>query len=290
MTPLRVRCGLVSAVGALVVSLAGTARAEGPAVPHVRASLVAEQDAVRPGRPLTVGIRLEMEKDWHTYWRNPGDSGLPTRVRWQLPPGFAAGEILWPYPARFATGPLVSYGYEHEVLLPVEVRVPPAVPGREVRIAGRVDWLECREICVPGKAELSLALPVRGEAGPGPHAALFAEARRRLPVKDPAWRFSASVVGPAVSLALRPPRPAELEGAWFYPAVPGLLDHAMPQELRRDGAGFRLALARDPNGAPADRLAGVLVAETARGTLALEVDTRLAPGPARASNTQETKP
>jgi DsbC/DsbD-like thiol-disulfide interchange protein len=281
----------VSAIGALVVLLApGRARAEGPVVSHVRASILAEGDAVRPGRALTLGIRLEMQSGWHTYWRNPGDSGLATRVRWQLPAGFEAGEIRWPYPARFATGPLVSYGYAHEVLLPVEVRVPLSIEGREVRIAGRVDWLECLEICVPGKAELSLSLPVRAEAAPGPHAGLFARARRRLPVRDPAWRFSASASGPVYSLSLRPPRPAELRGAYFYPVTPGLLEHASPQELKREGASYRLALARDPNGARADRLAGVLVADTAQGTLALEVDVPLASGPARASNPQERRP
>ncbi len=291
MPPLRRRCGQVSAVAALAATLAaGAARADGPVGSHVRASLVAETDAVRPGQALTVGIRLEMEKGWHTYWRNPGDSGLPTRVRWQLPSGFEAGDVGWPYPIRFATGPLVSYGYEHEVLLPVEIRVPPSIAGREVRIAGRVDWLECRETCVPGKAELSLTLPVRGEAVPGPHAALVAEARRRLPGKDPAWRFSASASGPVYRLVLRPPRSAELTGAYFYPVTQGLLDHAKPQELVRDGAGHRLTLARDPNGTPAARLAGVLVAETTRGTVALEVDAPLVPGAARASITQETEP
>ncbi len=282
----------MSALGVLLVPClaTGAAGADVSARSHVRASLVAETDAVRPGKTLTLGVRMQMEKGWHTYWRNPGDSGLPTRVRWQLPPGFEAGEILWPYPVRFATGPLVSYGYEHEVLLPVEVRVPAAIPAREVRIAGRVDWLECLEICVPGKAELSLVLPVHGEAAPGPYGALFAEARRRLPAKDPSWRFSASLAGPTVTLALRPPRPAELKSAWFYPTAPGLIEHAQPQELKREGASHRLALVRDPNGTPADRLAGVLVAETTRGTLALEVDAPLAPGPARASTFQERKP
>src|SRR5512139_287937 len=166
--------------------------AQAPAIRHVKASLVAEMDAVRPGQPLTVGIRLEMEKGWHTYWRNPGDSGLPTRAKWNLPEGFAAGEIRWPYPTRFRTGPLVSYGYEHEVLLPVEIRVPPGVSARDVKIAARVDWLECLEACLPGRAELSLTLPVRAAAAPGPHAALFAEARRRLPTREPDWQFTVS--------------------------------------------------------------------------------------------------
>jgi hypothetical protein len=108
----------------LLLVTAGAGAEGGPATAgrHVRASLVAEADAAQPGRSLLVGFRLEMEPGWHTYWRNPGDSGLPTKVRWELPEGFSAGELQWPRPIRFATGPLVSYGYEHEVLHPVRRR------------------------------------------------------------------------------------------------------------------------------------------------------------------------
>lgn len=282
---------LVGALLALAIALppAG-APAEEPARSHVRASLLAEADAVRPGRPLLVGVRLEMEKGWHTYWKNPGDSGLATRVRWQLPEGFAAGEIQWPRPLRFSTGPLVSYGYEHDVLLLVEVRVPAQVPGREVRLAARVDWLECLEACIPGKAELALALPVRPASASGPHAALFAEARRGLPVADPGWSFSARAGVAAFLLDVRPPRGTSLRGAWFYPAAPRVVDHAGPQPLTREGTSHRLAVPRDRNGT-AERLKGVLVAETDAGTRALEVDAPLAGAPrAASSSNKESKP
>jgi DsbC/DsbD-like thiol-disulfide interchange protein len=277
--------------GALLTAL-GASVVGAQAVPprHVRASLVAEADAVRPGQPLTAGIRLEMEKGWHTYWRNPGDSGLPTRVKWDLPEGFAAGEILWPYPIRFGTGPLMSYGYEHEVLLPVEVRVPASFAGAEVRLLARVDWLECQEACIPGKAEVSLALPVRATTRPGPHAALFADARRRLPARDPGWRFSASSAPRGLTLVARAPRGTALREAYFYPTTPRLLDHAKPQALTREGDVHRLELFRDPNGAPPERLAGVLVAQTGQGTVALEVDVKVTAGPARTSLKQERKP
>jgi thiol:disulfide interchange protein DsbD len=286
----RVSRGVLSAVAGLALGVASTS-AEAPPGRHVKASLFAESNAVRPGQPLTVGIRLEMEAGWHTYWRNPGDSGLPTRVRWDLPAGFEAGEIRWPYPIRFKTGPLVSYGYEREVLLLVDVRVPPTLEAREARIAGRVDWLECQEACLPGKAEVGLVLPVRTAVAPGPHARLFAEARRRLPARDPAWRFSASAAAESVSLVVRPPAGTKLGEAYFYPVTPRLLDHAQPQSLAREGGVHRLALARDPNGAPPDRLAGVLVAEIGKGTAAVEVDVKLVPGSARASKTKkERKP
>jgi thiol:disulfide interchange protein DsbD len=278
--------GLLSAV---VVSLVLSSPAPAPCAParHTRVSLLSETDAVRPGRPLTVGIRLQMDRGWHTYWRNPGDSGLPTRARWELPAGFAAGEIQWPYPSRFASGPLVNYGYEGEVLLPVEIRVPRSVPESQVRIAARVDWLECQEACLPGRADLSLTLPVRTTSALSSDAALLADARRRVPRKDPAWGFSASSTARSLSLVVRPPRGTELREAYFYPAVPRVLDHAQPQTLTRDGIARRLALACDPNAAPVERLAGVLVAGTGRGTVAVAVDVPLAPGPARSSRNEE---
>jgi thiol:disulfide interchange protein DsbD len=287
MLPFGRRCGGVLSSLAVALLLSSSLFAQAPPGRHVKVSLVAETDAIRPGHPLTLGIRLEMEKGWHTYWRNPGDSGLPTRVKWELPAGFTSGEILWPYPIRFATGPLVSYGYEHDVLLPVAIRVPAALAAPEVRIAARVDWLECQEACLPGRADVSLTLPVRAAAAPGSQAALFAEARRRLPKKDAAWRFSASSAPGSLSLVVRPPRGTDLREAYFYPVTPRLLDYAQPQKLTREGAVQRLALARDPNGAPSDRLAGVLVAGTGAGALAVEVDVPLGSGPARTSLKQE---
>jgi thiol:disulfide interchange protein DsbD len=280
-------------LSALVFTLAAVsthALAQAPPGRHVKAALLSETDAVRPGQPLTVGIRLQMEEGWHTYWRNPGDSGLATRVKWELPAGFEAGEIQWPYPIRFRTGPLVSYGYERDVLLPVEIRVPASVPGSEARIAARVDWLECQEACLPGRAELSLTLPVRPTAPAGTEATLFAEVRRRLPRRDPAWRFSASSGAGSLNLLVRPPRGTELREAYFYPAAPRLLDHAQPQTLTRRVASHRLALARDPNGAPMERLSGVLVAATGTGPVAVDVDVPFVPGPARTSLKQERRP
>ncbi len=236
--------------------------------------------AVQPGRPLTVGIRLEMEPGWHTYWRNPGDSGLPTRVKWTLPAGFEAGEIRWPYPSRFATGPLVSYGYEGELLLPVEIRTPAAIATSEVRLAARVDWLECREACLPGKAELSLVLPVRADARPGPEAKALAEVRGRLPAVDPAWRLSAANAGGAIALAILPPRRSPVRQAYFFAAVPHVLDYAKPQSLEATKAGYRLLLPKEGQGL-AERLAGVLVLDGGGRQRALAVDVKVTPAAGR---------
>jgi thiol:disulfide interchange protein DsbD len=274
---------------ALPLALLACAALPAPAAPeqsavtppgrHVTASLVSETDAVAAGRPLTVGIRLQMQAGWHTYWRNPGDSGLPTRARWTLPAGFEAGEIRWPRPMRFAAGPLVSFGYEHEVVLPVEVRVPAAVDGPELRLAVRVDWLECQDVCLPGKAELSLTLPVRAKVAAGPQASLIAAARALLPLADPAWRLAAASSGDAIQLKIRPPRGTAVTEAYFYPLTPRVLEQGQPQALAKDTTGYRLALARDPGGTPLERLQGVLVASSAGGERALAIDVPLS-GPA----------
>ncbi|HXY38903.1 MAG TPA: protein-disulfide reductase DsbD domain-containing protein [Vicinamibacteria bacterium] len=270
--------GPLLTLAVLTVALAGIAepvRAQAP-VRHTKVSLVAETDAVQPGRALHLAIRLQMEPGWHTYWRNPGDAGLPTRVKWTLPSGFEAGEVRWPYPERFTQGPVGSYGYAHEVLLLDEVRVPASLPDAQVRLAAHVDWLECQEACLPGKADVSLALPVRATARPGPEARAFAETRDRLPVSHPAWRFSATSTQGAVTLAVTPPRGTTVKGASFFPLTPRLVDYGSPQRLERTAGGFRLLLPRDPNGSPAEHLAGVLVAQGPSGTRALEVDLALA--------------
>jgi DsbC/DsbD-like thiol-disulfide interchange protein len=247
---------------------------QSPARHHVRATLVAEKDAVQPGQMLLVGFRLEMEPGWHTYWRNPGDAGLATKARWVLPPGFTAGDLQWPRPHRFRTGPLVSYGYENEVLLPVEIRVPTGVASSEVHLAAQLSWLECHEECIPGKADLSLRLPVRAAAGPGPAAGLFAAARRELPRKAAGWRFAASAGPGAVDLNVHPPTGTVVSDAYFYPATRRVLDYSQAQTLQPSGRGYRLVMARDRNGlSPVPRLAGALEVTTPSGVDTLEVDT-----------------
>jgi DsbC/DsbD-like thiol-disulfide interchange protein len=266
--------GLLSVLAG--VGLGGApVRAQGPVGHHVKASLLSETDGVVPGRPLTLGIRLVMEKGWHTYWRNPGDSGLATRARWELPPGFSAGEIQWPYPVRFETGPIVSYGYEDEVLLPVAVEVPRPLEASVVRLGVRVSWLECQEACLPGKTELSLDLPVKATGSPSPEAELFAKTRERLPSPARGWRITAAITHPTVAVTLWPPRGTTVQRAYLYPVTPRLVDYSQPQPLRRNAGGWRLDLPRDPNGTLSGRLTGVLVAQTGRGTVALDVDTEL---------------
>lgn len=230
--------------------------------PHVRAELIAETAAICPGTPFWVAIRFELEEHWHTYWRNPGDSGQPTSIKWNLPPGFVADDIQWPIPKRIEVGGLVGYGYETEVLHLIRITPPADLPvGKPVTLAGKVRWLACKEECIPGDAELKLTLPVTNEAPP-PSAWVeaFARARAQLPLPTSDWKLRATLEGDAVVLLLTPPTPeTPLTEATFFPFEELVIEGAEPQTLTRVKGGYALRMARSKVAEePPTRLAGVV--------------------------------
>jgi thiol:disulfide interchange protein DsbD len=251
-------------VGTLVVLLsAALNRVPGEASPaaaasskHVRATLAPAVASIQPGRPFLVGVRLQMDPGWHTYWRNPGDSGLPTRIRWALPAGFAAGEIQWPRPQRFLADPLMSYGYAGEAWLLTEIRPPSRLAGAEAAIAAKIDWLECQDVCIPGKAELAIALPVKDAVPqPGEHAAAIERARALVPA---AARFKVSVSSSPGALRLEVAGVVRPRQAYFFPGAANVVEHGLPQKLELGPRGFAMSLPRAANGAAPERLDGVL--------------------------------
>lgn len=218
-----------------------------------------------------------MKKGWHTYWKNPGDSGLPTKIDWKLPDGFVAGPIEWPAPDRMPTSSEMSYGYAGEVLLPVLITPPSAIGSDSIAVVAAVRWLECADVCLSGSATLDLKLPVtRGETLPGPDAASFATARSMLPHDGAEWQL-ASVAGPrAISLQFRPPKGITPKSAYLFIDRPLVVDYAAPQPWGRLGDGFRLTAQPAANAADTlGRLTGVLVVE-GRGAgaprMAVQVD------------------
>ncbi|WP_336486383.1 protein-disulfide reductase DsbD family protein [Methylobacterium nigriterrae] len=253
----------------LAASLAAPAAAQGPKTPAdlVRASLVAEPAAIRAGEPFTVGIRMAMKPNWHVYWRNPGDSGLPPEVVWTLPAGFSAGPIQWPAPERIPVATLMNYGYAGETTLLVTLTPPPSLdPAEPLHLKARLGYLVCEEICVPGSAELALTLPAgSGPAAPDPaNAALFARAREALPKPAPGpARLSRE--GERLVLSLDAPDLARrgVRSAAFFPYSETAIDNAAPQDLAIGGGTVRLTLTRANPGEPAPSdLPGVLTVET----------------------------
>jgi DsbC/DsbD-like thiol-disulfide interchange protein len=209
---------------------------------HLRVWLVSDTDSLQPGKPLLVGLQFTMQKQWHIYWRNPGDSGEPPRVRWHLPTGFQAGELEWPAPTRLGSGSVIDYGYEEPVLLPLEMKTPGSlVIGRNVPLSADVSWLVCKEICVPGRANLTLALPVRATLGSESAShALFQEARSRMPKPmPPSW--SAYVASKKDWFVLTV-HGAGAAKASFFPFEADQIDNAAPQSMAALPGGLELML------------------------------------------------
>ena len=243
------------------LSLVGGRAPLGPVVttPYVQAELVAHApQGVAAGQPLWLGLRIQHQPQWHTYWKNPGDSGLPTELHWQLPQGWQAGDVAWPLPHRIPIGTLVNYGYEGDVLLPVPVTVPPgwalADGASDVEVRLRATWLVCRQECIPEEGEFRLRLPLQGSLAM--HASAFEAATYAQPTELPAHADSrAHIAAPATgsaepaTLQLRVAGlPATLHGQTLqlFVETAGLIEHSAPLSQTWEGAVWTAHLPLSP--------------------------------------------
>jgi len=175
-------------LGMLAMSSAGLTRAAASIqTEQLGIELVSESTTLVPGTTAQLGLHLRHAPGWHTYWINPGDSGLPTRLNWSLAGGYRADDIDWPVPKRFNVGGIANFGYDADVLLPVSLHVPEdAKPGSRANLAVEARWLVCHEECIPGRASPTLDLPVtrKMQIGSRWHTA-FATARAAQPQGEP---------------------------------------------------------------------------------------------------------
>lgn len=148
---------------------------------HTRATLLLSAVEARPGETILAGVRLEMDDGWHTYWKNPGESGKATEIHWELPPGLTAGQIEWPVPETHLAEGLTTHVYYREVVLLVPLSIESNAPQGPLRIRARVNWLECETLCLPGRADVSAELRVGSKSEPSSEAPLLESWRKRLP-------------------------------------------------------------------------------------------------------------
>ncbi len=242
-------------IGRLIVLIAGLMASIGWANPvqrdHIEVELVSEVSAIAPGSQTRLGLRLLPEVGWHTYWENPGDSGLPIEMAWTLPPGSQISEIVWPYPKRIEIGHLVNYGFEGEHLLPVEVSWPEdLVVGTEVQITLDTRWLVCEVECIPGEASLSLTLPVESSLGKRVEstAHLFDWADARHPIDMPAdagYKIESGQLSIQIPQSGLPNSFASSAEHVFITAT-NVVDHAKPFFLSSGDDVIQLALPLSP--------------------------------------------
>ena len=150
---------------------------------YVKVNIIPEQDAVTPGEDLGIAIQQIHAPEWHTYWKNPGDSGESTSIEWTLPEGFKAGDIEYPAPHRLAYGPLMNYGFGEEVVLLTSLHVPEKLTTDEVTLSANISWLVCKDICVPEYTSVTLVLPVATADNPAnpTNPEFFEQARAKIP-------------------------------------------------------------------------------------------------------------
>jgi thiol:disulfide interchange protein/DsbC/DsbD-like thiol-disulfide interchange protein len=254
----------------LCASKAEAAESEPLLTDHLRSRLVAATDAAVPGQTLKLGLLLEHDPGWHTYWKNPGDSGLPTRMEFALPDGLVAGEIEWPLPERQPAGGLVNFGYSHTELLPVSVAVPAGIAAESIAITLKASWLICELECIPGSGEYRVELPVAQDLQPSPHAAAFERAAvRQARTLDVDARYLAEKSGVDIAIPLDGPLAAAfaagVEGWTLMPATPQVLANADPPRFAIANGELRVEVARSEFFASAPERIEVLLSDGERG-------------------------
>ena len=236
---------------------------------NVRAELISEAATVKPGEPFWVALRQTMKPHWHTYWKNPGDAGQATDIKWTLPAGATAEAIVWPVPAVIDVGGVINYGFSDEAMLLVRI-TPPAGPATgTLRLEAAAEWLVCNDVCIPEEGKFALDLPVGPAAKPATAAtlALFDKARRQVPTDSP-WpaRFGvAKAAGdktgdPTLIVEAKGLKPETVRDVYFFPAEWGFVAHSPKHAAVVTAEGIRVPLKKgDAKAAVPQTLAGVLV-------------------------------
>lgn len=235
----HLRIAILSALCAVLLS-AKKANCELPAESYAKVQLIAEDSRMPRGRPLWTGILFTLAQGWHIYWQNAGDSGEPPAVQWELPPGFTVGPIAWPQPARLGGGSIIDYGYEGQVFLMVPISGPPGSTAIALpKISAVVKYIVCRDICVPGRAHLTLSFPQASQASE--RRALFERARTQLP-KTPPSSWSVSAVSDKDHFVLFVRTNSLVQGATFFPINAGDIENSAAQGFASTTDGFRITL------------------------------------------------
>jgi thiol:disulfide interchange protein/DsbC/DsbD-like thiol-disulfide interchange protein len=231
---------------------------------NVRAELISEVSEVKAGEPFWVALRQTIRPHWHTYWKNPGDSGLPTEISWTLPAGVKADPIVWPTPTLIDVSGVINYGFQDDVLLLVKITPPADFAGNTLALAANANWLVCDDVCIPEDGKFTLTLPVGPTAKPanGTTRTLFDQARRVVPMESP-WpaRFGIARSGdPTLIVEAKGLKPDTIRDVYFFPAEWGAVASMAKQTASVTSEGIRIPLRKgDAKGGPPPQLGGTLV-------------------------------
>jgi thiol:disulfide interchange protein len=221
--------------------------------------LIAEPKPIEPGKPFTVGLRFRPEPGWHIYWKNPGDSGMAPTVQWKLPEGYTAGPLQFPLPEKILAPPLVTYGYEMETLILAEITPPAGQPlPPKIKIGADLDWLVCKEICLPGKASLDFNVSSQPKDNIDLQG-LFDEIRREMPVQLPGVSVQGKLSGGFLVLKVK--GASGTGNLSFFPNQGDYVDEFKPAPTEHSGNTSILRIPLKEKAMVPDTVSGILVAE-----------------------------
>lgn len=229
----------ITALAIWILFAPGLSSAETVQAHHARIELLSRERSADPGGKLLLGVHFTLEKDWHIYWINSGDSGQPPVLSWQLPSGFQAGEIEWPVPEKLTRSSLADYGYKDDVMLLVPVQVPAGwKAGSKIDVGVKAKWLICSDVCIPDHADLHVSLPAAADSA---SVAAFASALSRLPKPWPrSWVVQAISGEDDFVVVINAGKP--IDSAQFFPITPEQIENAASQPLQKTPRGARITL------------------------------------------------
>ena len=209
---------------------------------HARVELLSRDKAAGSDQ-LLLGVHFVLEKDWHIYWINPGDSGQPPVLQWQLPSGFSAGEIEWPTPEKLKRSTLADYGYKDDVMLLVPIHAPAGLKAdSKIEIGLKMRWLICSDVCIPDHADFHVSLLSSSAATPDPAVQEpFKTATGRLP-KPWLHSWTARAVSGKDDFVLIINVGKPIASAEFFPLAPEQIENAAPQTVQKTARGARITL------------------------------------------------
>ncbi len=258
----RNSCGFLGAIISMIIFLflCAPSYAQPVRTQHLTVELITETTAIAPNHDFLAGLHFTLDKGWHIYWINAGDAGEPPRVDWQLPAGITAGSLQFPAPQRLPLGPLMDFGYENEILLPVPMRADADIkPGSKQILRGHLHFLVCSNVCIPGQAQLQHAIDVTAQPGPTDPKTeqLFLTAEHHLPRALPAGA-SVTITQTKIAFTVTLKTDRRISSAEFYPYDQNIIANAAPQSIEPLADGIRIVIPKAQAAQPATQLHGLI--------------------------------
>ena len=231
----------------------------------VDAKLISEVKTIQPGNSFWIGLNLKMQDEWHTYWKNAGDAGMASYINWNLPEGFTASEIHWPYPQKIYMSGLANYGYEGETTLLIKITPPQNYDKDSVTLKAHAEWLVCKVECLPGNADLEITLPISNNPPVinDENLEKIADAKFNIPIESQEWKIEAVKNNDDVIIKVNPTNNYnyELTDLYFYPNKNGIYQNAADQKFEfKNGSYFLTVLLENFRTEEPSELTGILVA------------------------------